>query len=644
MPSNRKRARNPDDEAVAEDLRQRADELRSVILEYDQTACIQHLQEMQETWDIDHPPQTFQDVVSLAFRNLGADAAGTVDHQDAGSYGIKQIESNVRMAELEAMALCARMKELDCLTNTPEGATMLKILQVLYYSRKIVVGLFLATVSYNSDMVLDEEIENNLLGSWHLRFRWGNVEKLKDFQKLLLYLLDVCHEKRYRKQGDSMYEPLVVDGNKTYAWKRVGTIKSFIYHECQKEVEYDAFLQLTSSSRTWKMLEEHLEACADFQLPTLVKNRHYFSFRNGIYAAEEDMFYPFPHAYTVVPDTIVAAKYFDLEIDPDISSKRWDAINTEYLDAIFNYQGFEGETMQTFLTLLGRMLYQVGQKDNWQVFPYLLGLAGTGKSTIVHDIVGKLYSVEDVGVLSNNSERTFGLAALHDKMLFVAGEVKRDLALEQSEFQSMVSGESMSINEKYKTAYPLERWVVPGIMAGNELPSFSDNAGSIARRLVVFRFDKKVTRGDTKLGEKIASEMGNILIKANKVYLQAAETYGERDIWEILPKHFIEARDRSMATLSLVDAFIRQPFVILDPELFMSVRDFMSAVRAFSSETGFDGPRSSQESLITSLGKFGVQMQRKVMNIRGRDVLDDYLFGIDLRHESLAVDAFDDRS
>lgn len=637
-----KRARDPAQDAADEEARQQADELRSAILEYDQTTCLEHLQELQQKWDIERPPQTFQEVVSLALRNLGSDAQGSVDHQDAGSYGIKQIESNVRMAELEAMALCARMKELDCLTNTQEGATMLKILQVLYYSRKIVVGLFLTTISYNSDMVLDEEIENNLLGSWHLRFRWGNVEKLKDFQKLLLYLLDVCHEKRYRKQGDSIYEPLVVDGNKTYAWKRVGTIKSFIYGECQKEIEYDAFLQLTSSSRTWKLIEEHLEACADFQLPTLVKNRHYFSFRNGVYSTQEDMFYPFPRAYTVVPDTIVSAKYFDLEIEPDISMKQWDEIETPNLDSILNYQGFvlENETLQIFLTLVGRMLYKVGERDNWQVFPYLLGLAGTGKSTIVHDIIGKLYSVEDVGVLSNNSERTFGLAALHDKMLFVAGEVKRDLALEQSEFQSMVSGESMSINEKYKTAYPLERWVVPGIMAGNELPSFSDNAGSIARRLVVFRFDKKVTRGDTKLGEKIASEMGHILIKANKVYLEASETYGERNIWEILPQYFIEARDRSMATLSLVDAFIRQPFIRLDPDLFMTVREFMSAVRAFSSETGFDGPKSSQESMITSLGKFGVQMERKVMTMNGREILDDYLFGIALHQEKLAVDEF----
>lgn len=626
----RKRARDAEAEAAAEETRQEAANLRHSILEYTPEQCLEHLSQLTATWRIETPPHTFMDVLSMAFDNLGSDIGSSVVEDDLGSYGLKAVEKRIRMVELEVMSLCARMKELDMITETAEGAQLLKLLEIIFYSRKVVVASFSTKITYHEDMILDEKIEENLLGSWNLRFRWG-CEKLKDFQKLLLYLLDVCMERRYRKQGDSLFEPFVVDGSKTYAWKRVGTIKNFIFQECQKEIQYDAFMHLTSSNRMWKHMEEHLESCADFQLPSLVKNRNFFSFRNGIYNAREDRFYRYEDAYRQVSDTVVSSKYFNLDVPDDVNTYSWDQIETPHLDAVFTYQGFTDEMLQWFMIMCGRMLYNVGDLDNWQVFPYLLGLAGTGKSTIVHDVIAKLYSVEDVGVLSNNSEKTFGLAAIHDKLLFVAGEVKRDLALEQSEFQSLVSGEAMSINEKYKTAYAIERWTAPGIMAGNELPSFSDNAGSIARRLVVFRFDRKVQRGDTKLGEKIASEMGRILIKANKAYVEAARRYGDRNIWEVIPKTFVESRDKSMASLSLLDSFVRQSFVILDPEAYMSVREFQISVRTYASESGFDGPRPSQENLLTSLGKFGVQNVRCTKQVRGREVLDDFLLGIGLR-------------
>jgi hypothetical protein len=636
MPRQKRRreANDPEDDEV----RQEADDLRHNILEYSREQCTEHLAQLAAQWRIETPPENFMDVITMAFENLGSDIHATVVDDDLGSYGLKAVEKKVQLAEFEALTLCARMKELEMMSESVEGTQMLKILEVLFYSRKIVVAMYRTKITYHEAMVLDDSLEENLLGSWHLRFRWG-CDKLKDFQKLLLYLLDVCMERRYRKHGDSLFEPLVVNGKKTYAWKRVGTIKNFIFEECQKEIQYDAFMQLTSTNRMWKQMEDHLESCADYQLPTLVKDRGFFSFRNGIYDARNDRFWTYDEAYRNVSDSIVSSKYFDLDIPEDVNEYQWDDIDTPVIESVMRYQDFDGDSLQWFYVMMGRMLYNVGERDNWQVFPYLLGLAGTGKSTIVNNIVAKLYSVEDVGVLSNNSEKTFGLAAIYNKLVFIAGEVKRDLSLDQTEFQSLVSGEAMSINEKYKTAFALEHWTVPGIMAGNELPSFSDNAGSIARRLIVFRFDKKVQRGDTKLGEKIDREMARMLIKSNKAYLEASELYGGRDVWDVIPRKFVEARDRSMATLSLLDSFVRQAFVVMEPHAFMSVREFQMAVRTYASESGFDGPKPSQENLLTSLGKFGVQLSRCSKNVKGRDVVDDYLLGIGLRDSIEGEDA-----
>ena len=62
--------------------------------------------------------------------------------------------------------------------------------------------------------------------------------------------------------------------------------------------------------------------------------------------------------------------------------------------------------------------------------------------------------------LSNNIEKKFGLSAIKDSFMFIAPEVKGDLALEQAEFQSIVSGEDVSIAVKNKTAVSIE-WKVP---------------------------------------------------------------------------------------------------------------------------------------------------------------------------------------
>ena len=54
--------------------------------------------------------------------------------------------------------------------------------------------------------------------------------------------------------------------------------------------------------------------------------------------------------------------------------------------------------------------------------------------------------------LSNNVERKFGLSAIMDGFMFIAPEIKGDLALEQAEFQSIVSGEDVSIAVKHEKA------------------------------------------------------------------------------------------------------------------------------------------------------------------------------------------------
>ena len=114
--------------------------------------------------------------------------------------------------------------------------------------------------------------------------------------------------------------------------------------------------------------------------------------------------------------------------------------------------------------------------------------------------------LEDVRTLSNNIEKKFGLWSIHDGFMFISPEVKGDLALEQAEFQSIVSGEDVSIARKNEKALSMT-WNVPGILAGNEVPNYRDNSGSVLRRLVTWNFARQVAEPDPQLDGKLEGKL-----------------------------------------------------------------------------------------------------------------------------------------
>jgi hypothetical protein len=188
---------------------------------------------------------------------------------------------------------------------------------------------------------------------------------------------------------------------------------------------------------------------------------------------------------------------------------------------------------------IGRMLHELGAQDNWQVIPFVKGKAASGKSTIAK-IVQHFFAPENVGVLSNNIEKKFGLMSLVDSFVYVCHEVKTSLELDQADFQCMVSGDEMSIPVKNGMTRTL-RWKVPGFLCGNEGTGFKDTQGSITRRLIVISFKHTLDEKDLNPnlpGEILSQELGALIIKCNIAYRSAVSKYQGSDIWSILPSYF----------------------------------------------------------------------------------------------------------
>jgi hypothetical protein len=190
---------------------------------------------------------------------------------------------------------------------------------------------------------------------------------------------------------------------------------------------------------------------------------------------------------------------------------------------------------------MGRLCFEVNELDGWQVIPFLKGIARSGKSTLITKVARKFYECEDVATLSNNIEKKFGLQSIYKGFMFISPEIKGDLQLEQAEFQSLVSGEDVSVARKNETALSFQ-WKTPGILGGNEVPNWKDNSGSVLRRLATWNFGRQVMDADPHLDVKLEAEIPAILCKCLRAYLDYSNKYSDQDIWNVLPKYFKDIR------------------------------------------------------------------------------------------------------
>lgn len=409
------------------------------------------------------------------------------------------------------------------------------------------------------------------------KFSPMDVEKINGVQSLIMYILNCLQSAGYRRHCGECYGMLVVDGIHTHAWQRVCSIKDFIYQHTKKEFNFDMWMALTRVRTNLSAVVEHLSHCHDVQFMDLKRDRHIFSFRNGIYFAKDDKF----QTYDCIPDDVISAKFFDL----DFPMNEEDVAKTPLFQSILDYQKFPPEVCNWMYIFIGRLIYEVGEMDKWQVIPYLKGAASSGKSTILMCVCRSIFDSADVGVLSNNIEKKFGLYTLSDKLLFIAPEIKSDISLEQAEFQSMVSGETLQLAVKFAPSQTVN-WSVPGILAGNEVPAWVDNSGSINRRIVLFDFERSVVQGDMMLGQKLAGEMAKILVKSNRAYLDAVRKYAQDNIWRHLPEIFHVTKEDLSESVNSMVSFLRNGQLSFELESYMPFLDFVNMYQSYCKQIG----------------------------------------------------------
>lgn len=422
-----------------------------------------------------------------------------------------------------------------------------------------------------------------------------NRDEITPYQELLLVVLEETSKHNIRRyKGQCCKQIITVEGYNTKAWKAIMEIPEFVHSVAQKETRFDVWKNLTSRGSCSRDAIKHLTDCKDIQFPEIVKNRYVWSFNNGIFIGKEwnpevgkgwiCNFYSYESKeFQSLDPLIVSCKYFDTPFRDFKEVEDWWDIPTPHFQSILDYQDFEEGVCKWLYVMGGRLCFNVGDIDGWQVIPFFKGVARSGKSTLITKVFKKFYEPEDARTLSNNIERKFGLSSIYDGFMFIAPEVKGDLCLEQAEFQSLVSGEDVSVARKYEKAISIE-WKTPGILGGNEVPNWKDNSGSVLRRILTWNFSKQVEEADPQLDEKLEREMPIIMLKCIRAYLEYSQKYSDQDIWNVVPRYFKNIQTQIAMVTNSLQHFLASEKVKFGPNLFCPQKIFVQVFNTHCQE------------------------------------------------------------
>ena len=476
---------------------------------------------------------------------------------DIQKFDIDDIEKKINNKLFYVMSLYKKFVDRDIISDNVDDIPdprweFQKIIKILMFSRKMLIYDCLVENCYNPTR--ENEFKDTIEGITDMIPITEETE-LNNYQKLILNMISRLNELEYKRYNEYCYEKIYTDDNYfSYAWGQKVSIENFVLSSIDRNMAPENWKLATMDKSSIKSVIEYLTKCIDINFPELKKNRNIFSFKNGVYITRipngnngyTDYFYKYGEKPSLPPDT-VACKYFD-DYFENFDGIHWSEIDTSVFQSILEYQyGSDKKQCKDIsywvYVFLGRLLYNCGELDDWQVMLYIRGAAGTGKSSILTQIIQKFYEPNDVGIMSNDIERTFGLSALYDKFIFIGPEIKRNFSLSQALLQSIISGEDLSIPIKHHTAEAL-KWTVPGIMAGNEIPNYQDASGSISRRFVILDFKRKVeeNKSDPHLRDKLNKEIPRMIKKCNLAYLEAVKKYGDKNIWAQLPVYFHQTR------------------------------------------------------------------------------------------------------
>lgn len=374
--------------------------------------------------------------------------------------------------------------------------------------------------------------------------------KLNDYQVLLNFLWEDAKKNKYKKEEGFILKPHPKIPTFYEEYMEYNDYLNMLF----SNKEHPTFWMYRKTSKIIHNLMDYLEKYNDIEIPFIKRNKNYASYLNGVFDMKKMEFKKWGEH-----DCVCSSVMFSENFDSNWLNVKFNKISTPVFDKLIKYQIKSNIEYKMFLVMTGRLLFDVGELDNWQCMMYIHGEGNTGKGTFIELI--KCF-FQNSGILSSTFEKTFGLQNLFDKEVIIAPDLpkKIDELLDGACLQSMISGEGVSVAVKNKKAKQVSKWKPPMLWCGNFLPNYDDNGGSISRRFAIFKMTTPVSKKDTRLIAKLKSEAYITLVKILSAYHFYLNKIGEVsfDKWgdELNIKCFEKGKDDLKKESSLLFQYL----------------------------------------------------------------------------------------
>jgi hypothetical protein len=508
--------------------------------------------------------------------------------------------------------ICAQLNARNLDTpHTEMGRLILEKKKLIAYNMKMTYECMISSMLliHSEESAVKDQLKSTSPSFFFTEF---DVHKKKNAQQALHFYFNKAFSMSLKRDGASLYKPRYNEkGQFVYSYEYYCDISTFVYEGIFPITQNSYWLDcLTERGGTIDSVIKHLTELKTEWLPTLKRNPFVHSFKNGLFPIQHNKFYYFekiPGKLCVdqLDGVVTAVKYHNIVFDEDgmeedmarYKSRNYMNIRLPAVSQIMETQKFSKTERQFIYALLGRMLFPVGEMDTWSVFPYFLGLAGTGKSTCLR-LLASLFEARDVGYLSNTLQKTFALDGIFDKKLYLGLDIDENFSLDQATFQSMVCGEEVSVIRKYKNPVTVI-WNTQGGFAGNKLPAWTDNGGSLGRRMIIIEFQQTVDKCDPNLFEKCLSQKDRFIKVIVSAYVDFANKYSDRSIKEVMPAKFKKSEQEAMKELNCLLAFVKDNCILEkvasgrleDKKTVQSFKEFGAKFKKYCSGIGLMQPK-----------------------------------------------------
>lgn len=183
---------------------------------------------------------------------------------------------------------------------------------------------------------------------------------------------------------------------------------------------------------------------------------------------------------------------------------------------------------------IGRMLFELEKFDAYQIAMYFLGAGGTGKSTIIDNVLRLFFDESDIGELQSEND-IFTLGNIYPCRACFCPELGRRPGIPQETIQKMISGEHVGLREMNK-GWTTVKWVAPMVFASNHFP-FNNDEGQVSRRFLLLLFQRVIPKHarDSSLKYKLREEIMAILYKCARAYREFTTMYNNFDVFGQYP-------------------------------------------------------------------------------------------------------------